>query len=173
MKIKFKERDNYMSNQLGHENVFKAPEFGVKDWVNANGVKTDSIKLSDFKDKFKVVYCFQSWCPGCHSKGLPDLKKMADALKENDNVVFLAIQTVFEGYHENTYEKMLETQKQYDLIIPFGYDAGDDGKSVSNIMKNYQTGGTPWFLFIDKHDNVVFSDFHLNPDAAIELLKTM
>ena len=173
MKIKFKERDNYMSNQLGHENVFKASELGVEDWIDASGLKTKRIKLSDFKDKFKVVYCFQSWCPGCHSKGLPDLKKMADALKENDNVVFLAIQTVFEGHHENTYEKMLETQKQYDLIIPFGYDAGDDGKSESNIMKNYQTGGTPWFLFIDKHDNVVFSDFHLNPDAAIELLKTM
>ena len=40
-------------------------------------------------------------------------------------------------------------------------------------MKNYQTGGTPWFLFVDKHDNVVFSDFHLNPDAAIGFLKTM
>ncbi|WP_298237763.1 redoxin domain-containing protein [uncultured Algibacter sp.] len=173
MKIKFKERDNYMSNQLGHENVFKAPEFEVKDWIDANGVKTDSIKLFNFKEKFKVVYCFQSWCPGCHSKGLPDLKKMVNALEENNNVVFLAVQTVFEGHHENTYEKMLETQKQYELKIPFGHDAGDDGKSVSNIMKNYQTGGTPWFLFIDKYDNVVFSDFHLNPDAAIELLKTM
>ena len=91
----------------------------------------------------------------------------------NKNVVFLAVQTVFEGHHENTYEKMVETQKQYDLKIPFGHDAGDDGKSISNIMTNYQTGGTPWFLFIDKHDNVVFSDFHLNPQAAVEFLKTM
>jgi hypothetical protein len=33
--------------------------------------------------------------------------------------------------------------------------------------------GTPWFLFKDKHDNVVFSDFHLNPDTAIEFLKTL
>ena len=173
MKIKFKARDNYMSNHLEHNILFKAPEFDINQWVDAHGSKTEPIKLADFKGKFKIVYCFQSWCRGCHSKGLPDLKRMVDALKGNNDVVFLAVQTVFEGHHENTYEKMIETQKQYELMIPFGHDAGDDSKSISNIMKNYQTGGTPWFLFIDKHDNVVFSDFHLNPDASIELLKTM
>jgi thiol-disulfide isomerase/thioredoxin len=153
--------------------VFKASEFEVHNWIDAYGSKTEPIKLSDFKGKFKIIYCFQSWCPGCHSKGLPDLKKMVEALKSNESVAFLAVQTVFEGHDSNTFEKMVETQKKYNLMIPFGYDAGDDGKSISNIMKNYQTGGTPWFLFIDKHDNVVFSDFHLNQVAAIELLKTM
>jgi thiol-disulfide isomerase/thioredoxin len=162
-----------MSNQLEGVKVFKAPEFEVHNWIDAYGSKTEPIKLSDFKGKFKIIYCFQSWCPGCHSKGLPDLKKMVEALKSNESVAFLAVQTVFEGHDSNTFEKMVETQKQYNLMIPFGHDAGDDGKSISNIMKNYQTGGTPWFLFIDKHDNVVFSDFHLNQVAAIELLKTM
>ncbi len=162
-----------MSNQDDNTKVFKAPEFGVNQWINPGGDKIDAIKLSDYKGKFKVVYCFQSWCPGCHSKGLPDLKKMVNALKDNDTIAFLAVQTVFEGYESNTYEKMVETQKKYALEIPFGHDAGDDGKSRSNIMTAYQTGGTPWFLFIDKHDNVVFSDFHLNPDVAIEFLKTL
>lgn len=162
-----------MSNQLEGVKVFKAPEFEVHNWIDVYGSKTEPIKLSDFKGKFKIIYCFQSWCPGCHSKGLPDLKKMVEALKSNESVAFLAVQTVFEGHDSNTFEKMVETQKQYNLMIPFGHDAGDDGKSISNIMKNYQTGGTPWFLFIDKHDNVVFSDFHLNQVAAIELLKTM
>ena len=162
-----------MSSRLEGVKVFKAPEFEVHNWIDAYGSKTEPIKLSDFKGKFKIIYCFQSWCPGCHSKGLPDLKKMVEALKSNESVAFLAVQTVFEGHDSNTFEKMVETQKQYNLMIPFGHDAGDDGKSISNIMKNYQTGGTPWFLFIDKHDNVVFSDFHLNQVAAIELLKTM
>lgn len=162
-----------MSNKVEQKKVFKAPEFQVKNWIDATGNKTKSIKLSDFKGKFKIVYCFQSWCPGCHSKGLPDLKNMVEGLIENENIIFLAIQTVFEGYESNTYEKILETQKQYELQIPFGHDAGDDGKSRSNIMKNYQTGGTPWFIFIDKHDNVVFSDFRLNPVAAIDFLKSI
>ncbi|WP_034062454.1 peroxiredoxin family protein [Lacinutrix jangbogonensis] len=162
-----------MSDQIEQKEVFKAPEFQVHHWVDAQGKKTDALKLSDFNGKFKIVYCFQNWCPGCHSKGLPDLKKMVEGLKDNNHIVFMAIQTVFEGHNENTYNKMIETQKQYDLKIPFGHDAGDDDNSRSNIMTNYQTGGTPWFLFIDKHDNVVFSDFHLNSDAAIAFLKTL
>ncbi|WP_460218151.1 peroxiredoxin family protein [Psychroserpens sp. MEBiC05023] len=161
-----------MSNHTKQQK-YRAPEFNVNQWIDRNGNKTIPIKLSDYKGKFKIVYCFQSWCPGCHSKGLPDLKKMVNALKDNDNIAFMAIQTVFEGYQSNTYDKMVATQKQYDLKIPFGHDAGNDGKSRSNIMTNYQTGGTPWFIFIDKHDNVVFSDFHLNPDAAIDFLKTI
>ena len=153
--------------------TIKAKEFNVKHWVDANGNKTEQIKLSDFTGKFKVLYCFQNWCPGCHSRGLPALQKMVDALKDNEKVVFLAIQTVFEGFEANTYDKMLETQKQYELKIPFGHDAGDDDKSTANIMKNYQTGGTPWFIFIDKHDAIVFADFHLNEVAAIAFLKTL
>jgi len=47
--------------------IFKAPEFDVKDWIGADGKKIEQVKLSDFKGKFKIVYCFQSWCPGCHS----------------------------------------------------------------------------------------------------------
>jgi thiol-disulfide isomerase/thioredoxin len=159
------------TNNIQEKQVFKAPEFNVKDWIDANGNKTDQIKLADFDGKFKIIYCFQSWCPGCHSKGLPDLKKMVDALEGNDQIAFLTIQTVFEGHNENTYDKIFETQKQYDLKIPFGHDAGDDGKSKSNIMSNYKTGGTPWFILIDKHNNVVFADFHLKVDAAIAFLK--
>ncbi len=151
--------------------IIKAPEFKVKEWVDADGNKSDQIKLSDFEGKFKVLYCFQSWCPGCHSKGLPDLKKMVESLDGNENIVFLAVQTVFEGHEANTYEKMVETQKQYKLKIPFGHDAGDDGKSQSNIMTIYRTGGTPWFILIDQKDNIVFADFQLNADAAIEFLK--
>ena len=153
--------------------ILKAPEFKVTDWIDANGDKTETIKLSDYKDKFKVMYCFQSWCPGCHSKGLPDLEKMVDALKDSNNVTFLAVQTVFEGHEENTFDKIIETQKKYDLKIPFGHDAGNDGKSRSNIMTNYKTGGTPWFILIDKHDNIVFQDFHLNVEAAIAFLKQL
>mgnify|MGYP000359675811 FL=1 len=162
-----------MENKTSTKEIFQAPEFNVNQWIDANGKETAPIKLADFKGKFKVIYCFQSWCPGCHSRGLPDLKKMVHALVGNDKVAFLAIQTVFEGHHANTYEKMVETQKQYDLKIPFGHDAGDDGKSKSNIMANYQTGGTPWFILIDQNDNIVFADFHLNADAAIEVLNSI
>ena len=162
-----------MNTKTEVNKIFRAPEFDVKNWVDANGKKIEPIQLSDFEGKFKVLYCFQSWCPGCHSVGLPNLQKMVNALEGNNKVVFLAVQTVFEGHDANTFDKMVETQKKYNLKIPFGHDAGDDGKSRSNIMTNYKTGGTPWFILIDQHDNVVFADFHLNVDATIEVLKSI
>ena len=162
-----------MKSHEKESQAFIAPEFDVKEWVDANGNKIGQVKLSDFKGKFKVVFCFQSWCPGCHSVGLPNLQKMVTALTGNGNVAFIAIQTVFEGYHENTFAKMLETQKKYELKIPFGHDAGDDGKSRSNFMQNYDTGGTPWFVLIDQNDSVIFADFHINVDSAIDVLKSI
>lgn len=163
-----------MSHQISqNRESFAAKEFEVSQWIDADGNKIQPIKLSDLEGKFKVVFCFQYWCPGCHSKGFPDLCTMVDALKEKNDIICLAIQTVFEGHHENTYDKILETQIQYHLKIPFGHDAGTDGKSISNVMKNYQTGGTPWFIFIDKNSNVVFSDFHLNTEHAVNFLKSV
>lgn len=150
-----------------------APGLHATRWVDANGKPIDKLDANAFKNRFIVLYCFQSWCPGCHSSGLPALQKMTNALKENDNIAFIAIQTVFEGFEENTYEKMLEVKEQYKLSIPFGHDAGADGHSTSDMMRAYKTGGTPWFIFIDQQNKVVFNDFHLNVDAAISFLKTI
>jgi len=153
---------------------FKAHEFEVDLWVDANGNASKPIKLSNFEGKFKVIYCFQSWCPGCHSQGLPALQEMTKALENNDSVTFLAIQTVFEGHHENTFDKIIEIQEKYGLEIPFGHDPGDaDSHNRSRVMQYYKTGGTPWFIFIDQENNVIFNDFHLNVGKAIEFLKTI
>jgi thiol-disulfide isomerase/thioredoxin len=153
-------------------NSFKAPEWNVPIWVDGDGNKQDPIKLADFDGKFKVVFCFQSWCPGCHSIGFPSLKKMVEIFKDSKKIVFLAVQTVFEGVEENTFEKLLENQKKYDLQIPFGQDNGDETtENLSNIMFHYQTGGTPWFLLIDEENHVVFSDFHIHTENAIEFLR--
>src|SRR5690606_31790731 len=120
--------------------AFKAPELEVNLWIGANGKPIDPIKLSDYKNKFKVIYCFQSWCPGCHSNGFPALKEMVNALSESDKVVFMAIQTVFEGHDENTYEKLATTQEQYGLKIPFGHDAGsEDTNNISKVMMDFGT----------------------------------
>ena len=151
-----------------------APELTVPLWIDGKGNDTNPIKLLNFEGNFKVIYAFQSWCPGCHSRGLPALKKMVDALSENDKVTFLAVQTVFEGAEANTFEKIKETQKKYDLSIPFGHDSGDHSTgNISSIMRDFKTGGTPWFILIDQNDKVVFNDFHLNEDKAIEYLQTI
>ena len=162
-----------MNNNYGIEGQ-QAPELAQFSWIDGQGKNRIPIKLSDYFGKFIVLYCFQSWCPGCHSIGLPSLQKMVEALEENDSVEFFAIQTVFEGKKQNTFEKLIETQKQYNLKIPFGQDEGNEStNNISSTMSNYRTGGTPWFIFIDQEGKVVFNDFHLNTEKAIEFLKTI
>ena len=73
------EKNIIMSNK-SQSPIVRAPEFNIDQWIDKNGIKTKPIKLSDFKGRFKVLLCFQSWCPGCHSKGLPHLKKLVEAL---------------------------------------------------------------------------------------------
>lgn len=148
-----------------------APEFGFDEWIDANGEKTDPIRLADYDGKLKVIYCFQSWCPGCHSAGFPTLKRLVGEFGDTDKIEFFVVQTVFEGFEENPYEKIVETQKQYDLKIPFGHDPGDGAQHPrSTIMEQYRTGGTPWFIFVDRNNNVVSNGFHIDADRAIEYL---
>ncbi|MDW3646009.1 MAG: redoxin family protein [Bacteroidia bacterium] len=151
----------------------QAPEL-AKDiaWIDGEGKERQALQLSDYKGKFKVLYGFQAWCPGCHSRGLPALKEMVDALQDNEQVEFFAIQTVFEGEDVNTQDKLADIQEKYDLKIPFGHDVGNaETGNRSSTMYNYRSGGTPWFVFIDQQDTVVFNDFHLNVEKAIEYLK--
>jgi hypothetical protein len=49
---------------------------------------------------------------------------------------------------------------------------GDEStRNISSTMHNYLTGGTPWFIFIDQKARVIFNDYHLNTEKAIEYLK--
>ena len=99
---------------------------------------------------------------------------MVEALKDNDQVEFLAIQTVFEGKRANTLKRVKEIQKEYDLKIPFGHDIGNENtRNISSTMFNYRTGGTPWFILIDQQGTVIFNDYHLNTENTIEYLKTI
>ncbi|MBL7711927.1 MAG: TlpA family protein disulfide reductase [Chitinophagaceae bacterium] len=145
----------------------KAPELRVEQWIDANGKVMPPVKLADYKGKYKIIYCFQHWCPGCHSAGLPSLKKLADAFEGNNKVALFAVQTVFEGAQANTYERIAETQKKYGLKIPFGHDPG---KGRSTIMQDYHTGGTPWFIFINQEDMIEFANFHIEAEQVIRYL---
>ena len=69
---------------------------------------------------------------------------------------------------------MIEIQEEYKLDIPFGHDTGQGSdRGYSLTMQDYRTGGTPWFIFIDQKGRVVFNDFHMNSEKAIEYLSAL
>ena len=149
----------------------EAPELEISHWIDAKG-KPTSFKLANHRGKFVFMEFWQFWCPGCHSHGFPGLKKISDALKDSKHFVAVAIQTTFEGHSSNTANKLQVIQKQYDLDIVMGHDAGDANSHENpKTMIDYRSGGTPWAILISPEGKVLFNDFQINPEGAITLLK--
>ncbi len=137
---------------------------GIETWFQLPKGKK-ALDVSDFKGKVVYLYCFQSWCPGCHSRGFPTLKHVHHQFGGQSDVVFVAIQTVFEGFTTNTASRALSTVQDFGLDIPTGHDPGpSDGGSL--VMRRYRSGGTPWTILIDKKGVVRFNGFRLSPDQA-------
>jgi thiol-disulfide isomerase/thioredoxin len=105
-----------------------APSLGVSYWINLpKGKKT--LDVLGHRGKIVYLYCFQSWCPACNSHGFPLLKDVAKHYEGKDDVVFLAVQTVFEGFLTNTAARAKAVAVgKFKLDIPIGHDAGPDGK---------------------------------------------
>ena len=106
--------------------------------------------------------------------GFPTLKKLTDAFSGNRQVIFLAVQTVFEGYRINTRSKLRQNQLKYAVNIPMAHAAGDsDTHGIPEIMKAYRSGGTPWAVIIDPSGTVVYNGFHIEAAQAIALIKQL
>ena len=141
------------------------PGLRVAQWIDAQGQPTAPLTLANLGDGFKVIFCFQHWCPGCHSHGFPTLKTLVQALSSH-GFSFVAVQTVFEGTETNTFERLRENQERYGLTIPFGHDP-NVGR-YSNLMTDFETRGTPWFIVLDPLGEVLHSDFHLDDERFIQ-----
>ena len=147
-----------------------AYELRVGAWIDGEGKPMEKpLQLADLGDGYKIIYCFQHWCPGCHSRGFPTLKYLHDNLKDK-GFSFAVIQTVFEGFEVNTYDKLRVNQEQYSLKMPFGHDTPPTGEKYPTFMEDYRSGGTPWFTVIDPAGKVVYADFRIDPERFMAAL---
>ena len=106
--------------------------------------------------------------------GFPTLKKLTERFDGNNRVVFLAVQTVFEGYGYNTKEKLRKNQLNYKVKVPMAHAAGNPESHLSpEIMIDYRSGGTPWTVIIDPEGWVAFNDFHIEADAAAAYIEKL
>lgn len=160
----FSASQNRKPGILGRE----APAWSINEWYNLPE-GSERLDVSDLDGKVIYLFGFQAWCPGCHSHGFPAMQQVEKHFEKNDDVAFVAVQTVFEGFHSNTPEKALSTVERFDLDIPVGHDAGVDN-SGSMLMRRYRSGGTPWTVIIDRKGVVRYNDFSIKPDQAIVLI---
>lgn len=149
-----------------------APPWKIDSWVQlADGQKIGP-EIAQFKGKVIYLYCFQSWCPGCHAHGFPTLQKMIAHYKDDPQVAFVALQTTFEGHAANSAQKAKATAERYQLKIPVGHTQGTEGRPPQ-FMFDYRTGGTPWTAIIDGAGIVRFNDFHVDFDQAVKLINDL
>ena len=147
-----------------------AHEFRFDTWLNNPNTE---VALADIEAPVIYLYNFQSWCPGCHSHGFPALAQVKahfDTVGRSDQVRFIAVQTVFEGYDENTEEAARESMERHGLSdIALGLDA----PSPPTIMAEYRTGGTPWTVLIGPDRTVLADGFQIDAEAATEAIESI
>jgi methionine-R-sulfoxide reductase len=149
-----------------------APDLGVTRWIDASGQPLASYGLAAMAGAYKLIFCFQHNCPGCHTSGFPTLARLVQALRGSRVISFAAVQTAFEEFEHNTYEHMLEDQRRYALPIPFGHDEGQGREGAGSVlMQRYRSGGTPWFIIVDAEGTVVYNAFGIDADKLIAALK--
>lgn len=136
------------------------PELRVSQWIDAQGRSLAPLMLADLGGGFKVIFCFQPWCLGCHSHSFRTLSA--------HNCRFTAVQTVFEGIEINSFDRLRETQLRYGLAIPIGHYPKLD--QSSSLMQDYGAKGNPWFVVIDLLDRVLCSDFEFNTNQLMTTL---
>jgi hypothetical protein len=106
--------------------------------------------------------------------GFPTLKKLTETFKDNDQVTFLAVQTVFEGYGFNSDAKLRKNQQKWDLKIPMAHAPGNQQThAVPLIMRNYRSGGTPWTVIINQNGTVMYNHFHIEAEQAVVLIEQL
>ncbi len=149
-----------------------APPLENVRWINENGDERSPLTLAGLGHGYIILYFFQDWCAGCHAHGFPTLVTLAGELRDK-GVGLAAIQTVFEGWEVNTFDRLRENQRRYGLRIPFGHAVADlaSAAAVPTIMEAYRTGGTPWFVVIAPDGRVVYDGFRLDAEGLVEALR--
>ncbi len=123
----------------------QAPEWQTTHWFNSDGPLT----LADLRGQVVVLHAFQMLCPGCVSRGIPQVQRVAELFKGAPLSV-IGLHTVFE-HHAAMQPHALEAfLREYRVQFPVGVDtAGSDGKSTPLTMRAYAMRGTPTTVLID------------------------
>ena len=143
----------------------KAPLINISTWYQLPEGK-EKLEITDYEGKIIVMLFFQYWCEASQKRELPVLKTLVEKYKGNDEIVFLAIQTAFEGFLDNTPEKLKITADKFGLKIPFGHNI--KAPEFPGISGSYQPKGTPWWVIIDREGIVEYNGSVLNEEEAIK-----
>lgn len=128
-------------------NVFdpeKPPELAVTRWFNTPVPLT----LAALKGRVVALFAFQMLCPGCVSHALPQARRLAELVRD-DEVAVLGLHSVFEHHAANSPETLEAFIHEYRWPFPIGIDR-PDGTNPPLTMQAYEMRGTPSLLLFDR-----------------------
>lgn len=141
----------------------KAPLLDVPTWIQVPEGKR-KVEITDYEGKVVVMLFFQHWCEASQKRALPTLKNLVDKFGSNEGVAFIAVQTAFQGLTDNTEDKITIAAEEFDLDIPIGHTVKTP--EFPSVNGAYKTGGTPWWVIVDKEGIVEYNGHYLNPEEA-------
>jgi hypothetical protein len=141
-------------------------ELQVSRWLNTESAPS----LAALRGQVVVVHAFQMLCPACVSHGLPQAKRLHEALRGQPAQV-LGLHTVFE-HHEAVGEVALRAfVHEYRLTFPIGIDRpGAAGDPIPQTMRAWGLRGTPSLLVFDAQGRLRAHEFGAVDDLPLGLL---
>jgi len=129
-------------------NLIKAPELHVAKWLNSS----QDYSLEQLKGKVVLVFAFQMLCPGCVENSIPQAKKVHALFAQYDLMV-IGLHTVFEHHQAMTEVSLKAFLHEYRIEFPVAIDQpfDDPKQALPKTMSEYQMGGTPTLLMIDRN----------------------
>ena len=120
----------------GESQKEKAKDFTLKS------LSGDEVKLSDYLGKKVFINFWASWCGPCTIE-MPDIQKLYNEIKKNDDVVILTINV---GESRNEVAKYI---RQND----YSFEVLTD--TTMAIFASYDTSYIPLSVFIDEEGNII------------------
>ncbi len=87
------------------------------------------------------------------------MQEVEEAYWDEEEVVFLYVQTVFEGDSVNTWDNGLAELDEFEVQGSYGYDLGPDEGGPPETMLMFETQGTPYTVIINRKGREKISDF--------------
>lgn len=131
----------------------------LPDWSLEKIGGTIVPQLKDFKGKPLLILFFNLGCPGCKGRALPFANWVNLEYKDKINVV--GIHTNFEGV-DFTDEQLINCKSEFYLNFPYFRD-----KNYNTTFIDYEAGGTPHWILVDKDNHLNYSIFGSDPNNAL------
>jgi hypothetical protein len=92
-------------------------------------------------------------------------KALETRYAQQSDVVFLYVQTVFEGASSNTYFAGLGDLDRHAVRGSYGFDPGGDKRPAT--MRMFHTRGTPWTIVLSPIGKVLSSGYTRSAEPLI------